>query len=243
MFQISFSIKRIIITVYYKMPNTLLCSSFICLICVISQSTAFFLPKNDSNQVVLFNDQLSFTGSAVKFKMNHSLATDQYTFQTERDPKFSKKIIRNVYEFPNVSLSDPMSLVIVFDVTSSSESSFRERQHYAEWIVNAFSMQQEYIFNYILFQFQGTCITEPMLVTTNKHELLITLNSLNIYVDGDCSRNILNTIIAALKQVTIKSNVYIFTDAVPKDFELGDKVISLIQKKQATVSATSQRHD
>lgn len=75
----------------------------------------------------------------------------------------------------------------------------------------------------------------PELVTTNQAELLDVLDNLKLYGGGDCPESTLKGIFTALKYALPKSYVYVFTDAIAKDFGLDSEVLSLIQRRQATV--------
>lgn len=73
------------------------------------------------------------------------------------------------------------------------------------------------------------------MVTTNQHELLAVLDKLELWGGGDCPELALGGILGALTHALPKSFVYIFTDAIAKDFALDTEALSFIQKKQATV--------
>lgn len=75
----------------------------------------------------------------------------------------------------------------------------------------------------------------PELVTTNQTELLEVLDNLKLYGGGDCPESALKGIFTALKHALPKSFIYVFTDAIAKDFSLDTDVLSLIQRRQATV--------
>ncbi|KAJ6636828.1 Hemicentin-1, partial [Pseudolycoriella hygida] len=76
----------------------------------------------------------------------------------------------------------------------------------------------------------------PVLVTTNQTELLETLDDLKLYGGGDCPEFTLKGILTALKYALPKSYAYIFTDAIAKDFALEIEVLSLIQRRQSTLT-------
>lgn len=61
------------------------------------------------------------------------------------------------------------------------------------------------------------------------------LDNLKLYGGGDCPESTLKGIRTALKYALPKSYVYVFTDATAKDFGLDVDVLSLIQRRQATV--------
>lgn len=93
---------------------------------------------------------------------------------------------------------------------------------------------------YIIYIFiSNICViyTEsgPALVTTNQQKLLDTLNDIKLFGGGDCPESSLGGLSLALKNALPKSYVYVFTDAIAKDFAMDDQIIELIQKKQATV--------
>lgn len=75
----------------------------------------------------------------------------------------------------------------------------------------------------------------PELVTTDQNELLETLDTMRLWGGGDCPESALNGILASLKYALPRSYVYIFTDAIAKDFALDTDVLTMIQKKQTSV--------
>lgn len=151
--------------------------------------------------------------------------------------------VTNSDNFDVSSQPSQISLVIVFDASSSSSSSlttvntFQQRQHYAELIVNQFSSRKyKLIYNYVLLPVRQNDNTErAALVTSDKHELLVALNQLPKYDDEICSQCVINGILAALRNARPNSYVYTFTDAIANDCESQDEIINLIKQKQATV--------
>lgn len=73
------------------------------------------------------------------------------------------------------------------------------------------------------------------MVTTDPQELLDTMDEMKLWGGGDCPESTLGGIAAALKHALPKSYVYVFTDAIAKDHAKDQQVLSLINKKQATV--------
>lgn len=59
---------------------------------------------------------------------------------------------------------------------------------------------------------------------------------MKLWGGGDCPEATLNGVLAALDHALPKSYVYIFTDAIAKDFALDKQVLELIRKKQTTVN-------
>lgn len=72
--------------------------------------------------------------------------------------------------------------------------------------------------------------------TDDKNELLNALDNVHLYGGDDCPENMLSGLIVALGYALPNSYVYAFTDASANDFSSEDKLIELIQRKQATVS-------
>lgn len=72
-------------------------------------------------------------------------------------------------------------------------------------------------------------------MTTNQQDLLNVLDDLELWGGGDCPELALGGILGALKHALPKSFIYIFTDAIAKDFALDTEALSFIQKKQVTV--------
>lgn len=80
--------------------------------------------------------------------------------------------------------------------------------------------------------------TEPAFLAEDKEELLQRMHRVHGNGGGgskDCPENTLNTISAALNVALPNSYLYIFTDAIARDFEYEATVIDLMQQKQATV--------
>lgn len=78
-------------------------------------------------------------------------------------------------------------------------------------------------------------------MTTDQQLLLDSLDNLKLGGGGDCPESALKGIVSALNLALPKSYVYIFTDAIAKDYRLDGKVLELIRKKQTTVSNTSRK--
>lgn len=76
----------------------------------------------------------------------------------------------------------------------------------------------------------------PKIVTTNQHKLLDELKRIEIKGGGDCPEHAIGGILSALESALPKSFVYVFTDAVAKDYKLDERVIKLIEKKQTPIT-------
>lgn len=154
---------------------------------------------------------------------------------------------------PNVGQT---SLVIVFDSTGSMENSLIQLRAGAQLIIDKFAERDDNpIYNYIFVPFRDPgklnvaiykkktktnnsilyLVVGPELVTTNRQELLDTLNNVTVYGGGDCPESTLYGISIALKYALPRSFVYIFTDAIAKDFTSDNEVLALIQRKQSSV--------
>ncbi|XP_037039189.1 hemicentin-1-like isoform X2 [Bradysia coprophila] len=128
------------------------------------------------------------------------------------------------------------SLVIVFDGTGSMENCLIQLRAGAKQIIDKFAERNDNpIYNYIFVPFRDPHVG-PELVTTNQTELLDVLDNLKLYGGGDCPESTLKGIFTALKYALPKSYVYVFTDAIAKDFALDLDVLSLIQRRQATLT-------
>lgn len=75
----------------------------------------------------------------------------------------------------------------------------------------------------------------PAVMTTDRQELIDTLNNVTLWGGGDCPESTLKGISLALEKALPKSFVYIFTDAIAKDFATDNEIMAQIQKKQTTV--------
>lgn len=141
--------------------------------------------------------------------------------------------IKNSDNFGNLPQPNQISLVIVFDAAAAAATSL-VTVDLAKLIVNHVSSHEDnLIFNYILISFSHN--TESVFLTSHKYELLKALDGIRMNDARDCSENLLNKTIAALEKALPNPYIYIFTDATARDFELEQKIISLVQQKVATV--------
>lgn len=78
-------------------------------------------------------------------------------------------------------------------------------------------------------------VTGPALVTTDKQDLLNTLDKVKIEGGGDCPENMISGVHLAMQKALPESFLYTFSDATAKDYNLERNVTELIQRKQTTV--------
>jgi hemicentin len=79
----------------------------------------------------------------------------------------------------------------------------------------------------------------PMLITTKQDELMKELNNMTLWGGGDCPESALTGIKMALEKALPGSFVYVFTDAIAKDFKLDTEVLDLVQQKQTPITFLS----
>ncbi|EAT36338.1 AAEL011566-PA [Aedes aegypti] len=150
-------------------------------------------------------------------------------------PNLGKSLpaIRRGYEAP---AEGQRSLVIVFDATGSMLDDLKQLRDGAKLIIDEITqLDTNPIYNYIFVPFRDPQVG-PRLVTRSKHELLQSLEKLQIYGGGDCPEAALAAISDAIEAALPNSFVYVFTDATAKDYKLDQRVLRLVQQKQTPIT-------
>lgn len=75
----------------------------------------------------------------------------------------------------------------------------------------------------------------PVSETSDPNVILEKINQVVISGGDDCPEMGITAVIQALKVVKPNSYIYVFTDASVKDWNLVDKALELIQRKQSQV--------
>ncbi|KAL6479862.1 hypothetical protein MHYP_G00108950 [Metynnis hypsauchen] len=88
---------------------------------------------------------------------------------------------------------------------------------------------------YILVEFNDPGVG-PVTSTTDPEEMKRTVNNIRVSGGGDIPELSLSGIRLALTTAPPSSNIYVFTDAPPKDTELRDTVISLVESTRSTLT-------
>lgn len=129
------------------------------------------------------------------------------------------------------------SLVIVFDTTYSMHDELEQVKSAARKIAEKYASSPNYaIYNYIFVPFNDPYVPGGEIVTTNSSLFIKTLDNVEINGGGDCPEMALTGLEVALKLTLPRSNIYIFTDATAKDYDLGDIIVKKIEQKQPRVS-------
>lgn len=83
----------------------------------------------------------------------------------------------------------------------------------------------------------------PVSETFDPNVIMYKLNQVFIGRGGDCPEMGITAIIKALKAVKPNSYIYVFTDSSPKDSNLFNEALELIQKKQPQVIFKKKKKD
>lgn len=75
----------------------------------------------------------------------------------------------------------------------------------------------------------------PVLETFKPEEIMHELNKIQVHGGGDCPEMGITAVIEALRAAKPNSHIYVFTDASPKDTNLVNEALELIQRKQSQV--------
>uniref|UniRef100_A0A0N4ZRH6 Hemicentin-1 n=1 Tax=Parastrongyloides trichosuri TaxID=131310 RepID=A0A0N4ZRH6_PARTI len=132
----------------------------------------------------------------------------------------------------NVGMS---SLAFVFDRTGSMYDDLVQVRTGAKKIFETVLKQRKkLIYNYVLVAFSDP-VVDPPFVSSDPVAFTQQLARVNVNGGGDCPEMTLSGIKAALESSLPSSYIYVFTDAMSKDYYLESAVIDLIQRKQSSV--------
>uniref|UniRef100_A0A0N5BTT3 Hemicentin-1 n=1 Tax=Strongyloides papillosus TaxID=174720 RepID=A0A0N5BTT3_STREA len=132
----------------------------------------------------------------------------------------------------NVGMS---SLAFVFDRTGSMYDDLVQVRTGAKKIFETVLKQRKkLIYNYVLVAFSDPVVDAPF-VSSDPVAFTQQLARVNVNGGGDCPEMTLSGIKAALEASLPSSYIYVFTDAMSKDYYLENSVIDLIQRKQSSV--------
>uniref|UniRef100_A0A0K0E047 Hemicentin-1 n=1 Tax=Strongyloides stercoralis TaxID=6248 RepID=A0A0K0E047_STRER len=132
----------------------------------------------------------------------------------------------------NIGMS---SLAFVFDRTGSMYDDLVQVRTGAKKIFETVLKQRKkLIYNYVLVAFSDPVVDVPF-VSSDPVAFTQQLARVNVNGGGDCPEMTLSGIKAALEVSLPSSYIYVFTDAMSKDYYLESSVIDLIQRKQSSV--------
>ncbi|XP_078681319.1 von Willebrand factor A domain-containing protein 7-like isoform X1 [Branchiostoma floridae x Branchiostoma belcheri] len=132
-----------------------------------------------------------------------------------------------------LNLGSGNSMVFVIDVSGSMSNDLAAVRRETVEIVNS-NTGVNAPYNYVLSTFSDPDIG-PVRTTRNSAEMISWLNGLSVSGGGDCPEYCFSGIELALRQCLPESNVYVFTDADPKDPEKYDSVVSLVTEKRTAI--------
>uniref|UniRef100_A0A8D8RUI3 Hemicentin-1 n=1 Tax=Cacopsylla melanoneura TaxID=428564 RepID=A0A8D8RUI3_9HEMI len=128
------------------------------------------------------------------------------------------------------------SLTFVFDATGSMWDDLTQVRSGATKILQSMlERSNKPIYNFVLVPFRDPEVG-PVTVTKNHRVFLEKLQEIYPHGGGDCPENTLTALKEAVENSEPGSYIYVFTDASASDYDLYNKVSTLIQSKQCQVN-------
>eukprot|EP00058_Branchiostoma_floridae_P002960 XP_002588448.1 hypothetical protein BRAFLDRAFT_63397 [Branchiostoma floridae] len=134
-----------------------------------------------------------------------------------------------------LNLGSGNSMVFVIDVSGSMGNDVAAVSRETVQIVQSTTGTANAPYNYILSTFSDPEIG-PVRTTRDPNEMITWLEALTVHGGGDCPEYCFSGIELALRNCLPESQVFIFTDADPKDPEKYGSVAALMHGKQAVLN-------
>lgn len=128
------------------------------------------------------------------------------------------------------------TLAIVIDTTGSMGNDIAGVQNQVAQIVDFYKNREDQPPDFLLVPF-GDPTVGPAVKTNDPDTFLAAVNSLSPFGGGDCAEFAMSGLLLALDESNRNSNIFLFTDAAPKDPYLLSAVIGRARAKRIRITA------
>ncbi|CAD7082367.1 unnamed protein product [Hermetia illucens] len=128
------------------------------------------------------------------------------------------------------------SLVFIFDDTASMGNDLKELREGAKKLTREFANRKNNpIYDYILVRFNDPEV-RPVIRVNKANKMLEALDEITLTRNYDCPEMAMQGTIDGMSAALPRSQIYVFSDASAKDYNLLDKALKIAQEKQLTVT-------